>query len=436
MKKGELTKELENKELIVIGHNDLSSLPFKESSFNALDFNIFWTIVYFAMGKGTQEVEIGFNTLSSLCINDNSSVGIRNAILRCYDKVFHLTDNYVTEEGEIVSEHLFEKFQINGMNAPDRKPSIVLKFSERFSYLVNTNIKTGQFSYWDLNVIVSKLRSVHAKSMYLHLRKWRSTGLAIYSEKEFRRAMYVSDEIPERNLRVKINKVVEELSPFFPGLKIQDNKPGYGQKATKYKVTFNKMPELDTSEIRKAMETPKDLEESFSGKDTETKKPIAGIRKKKTSWICKECRAPFYEITKEDGTVFYGHKDGGSEDCLCNLAFSNIDDVKACSLRPEIPIDIFTEEYREWICKYATVKEVCEQGYAVVHELRDRGFEIDAMHLEDRLLSSDIKDDNDLKDAFIEELGSLIVTIQEKEKKFGVSAIDVDDVTLLMKDFM
>ena len=118
---------------------------------------------------------------------------------------------------------------------------IEVKVSEHFEKIVNVILKNGEFTFYELEEFV-QIKSTYAKTMYRHLKQWRTTGKAEFPIERFREMLdvpesYTSGEVTRR----VVFQIIKELSPFFEGLKYEVIKgSGRGTPIKSYVFKFKK----------------------------------------------------------------------------------------------------------------------------------------------------------------------------------------------------
>jgi len=122
---------------------------------------------------------------------------------------------------------------------------IEVKVSEHFEKIVNVILKNGEFTFYELEEFV-QIKSTYAKTMYRHLKQWRTTGKAEFPIERFREMLdvpesYTSGEVTRR----VVFQIMKELSPFFEGLKYEVIKgSGRGTPIKSYVFKFKKQSGL------------------------------------------------------------------------------------------------------------------------------------------------------------------------------------------------
>lgn len=191
-------------------HNDLIDLPLRK--FNSSEIDILLAICYKCQEQGTNTVVLPFGQLRHLshykAKDENQFI---EAIDKTNEKLIQLNFRIGTET-EFTRFVLFPTFDVSSS-----KRTVTVQIHEKFAYLLNDLSE----NYTSLELQESAtLRSAYAKSIYKKLRKERDRGKWIVTLKDFREYLDIPEVYKPGHISTKvIIPSIEELSPFFPGLK-------------------------------------------------------------------------------------------------------------------------------------------------------------------------------------------------------------------------
>lgn len=279
-------------------HNDLIDLPLRK--FNSSEIDILHAICYRCQSQGTKEIVLPFEQIRQLShykakdenrfYKDIESMG---------DKLFSLHLKVGTER-EYTKFVLFPTYKVS-----EESQTLTVAVNEKFEYLLNN--LTENYTSLELQESAS-LRSAYAKAIYKKLRRFKSTGIWKVTLEDFKEYLDIPKSYPNKEItRVVINPSIEELSPYFKGLKctpyFKKNSNGRGRPSVAgYEFTFK-------AEVKSEKPQPKLLTQEDIAKQTEWHK---------TSRFCPRCKRPIYSKLQENknGTyTMYGHTDWKTGEC-------------------------------------------------------------------------------------------------------------------------
>lgn len=288
---------------IVKYHNDMATVSFP--GFTAMQHNIIAALCYECKDKGTKKHPIKISYLKKLAgyesKDDGRFIGYLDDLS---DRLFNLEYRENKDDGGFKKFVLFTYFETENLKTKDAV--LWVGVSEDFEYILNNNngkfpLLASGYTTFELQQHNS-LRSTYSKQCFKHLKRFKRTGWWKVSIGEFRRLL----DIPENYRMSEINKrvlkpIMDELPAYFKNLKIETEKERGSKRQIAYlKFTFE--PQLE-----KGIWTEREIRE--------------------TEYYCRYCKQPLYAIFKDEGDMFYGHKDGYKPDALCKRTYSSIDEI-------------------------------------------------------------------------------------------------------------
>lgn len=218
-------------------HNDLIDLPLRK--FNASEIDILMALCYKCQEQGTDTVVLPFDQIRKLShYQAKDDARFYKDIESTGNKLFSLNIK-IGEEREYTKFVLFPTFTVS-----EKEQSLTVQVHEKFAYLLNN--LSSNYTSLELQESAS-LRSAYAKSIYKKLRQYRDTGLWKVTLEDFKVYLDIPNSYKIGDISLKIiNTSIEELKPFFPGLKCTPyyhKKSGRGRPAVAgYEFTFKKQP--------------------------------------------------------------------------------------------------------------------------------------------------------------------------------------------------
>ena len=278
-------------------HQDFVDLPLKK--FTSSEIDILMAICYKCQDKESNEVKLNFEDIRKLAHYKNKNeVQFVNSIRETNKKLMGLNFE-IGDDKHFVQFVLFPTFDVN-----TEEGILKVKVNEPFAYILN-----------DLNFYTrlelqesSSLKSGYSKQIYKKLKRFKTTGIWIVKLEDFREYLDIpkSFKVGMIDKRV-INPALEELSPYFDGLKVtkqyKKSSSGKGRPSVVgYEFTFK----LQLQKERPA------LSDNF----------------KRTGRICSVCGREFVEIpTSDKSRVFFGHTNSDREETGCDLIYKTISEL-------------------------------------------------------------------------------------------------------------
>ena len=217
--------------------------------------------------------------------------------------------------GEFLKFNLFSSFRTVTEEETGRM-ALHVAVSGNLAYILNTDpeymphgvkgLLSGGYTKYELRQHNS-LISTYSKNAFRHLKRFERTGWWKVSLGEFKRLLDVPESYRLSDLRRRVlTPIRDELSNYFEGLKIEEVK-GVGPKGrmttTHLYFTFKRNTEKGV------------------WFDDDTRGMLSD------EYRCPACGEPLYAIIKEDGDVFYGHKEGWKATAPCTRTFGSLDEI-------------------------------------------------------------------------------------------------------------
>lgn len=278
-------------------HQDFVDLPLKK--FNASEIDILMAICYKCQDKECNEVTLNLDDIKKLA---DYKAKDEKQFLKSVDKTNEklLSLNFKIGNERVFSRFvLFPQFDVNA-----DKGTLKVKVNEPFAYILN-----------DLNFYTSlelqessSLKSGYSKQIYKKLKRFKTTGIWIVKIDDFKEYLDIPKSYRVTNIdQFVINPTLEELSPYFEGLKVtkqyKKSSSGKGRPSVVgYEFTFKQQLQKE--------------------------KPALSDNFKRTGRICSVCGRGFVEIpTNDKSRVFFGHTNFDREETGCDLIYKTISEL-------------------------------------------------------------------------------------------------------------
>ena len=221
----------------IVVHNEFNEVSMRQ--WTAKEMDLFIAIVSKVMNKKQDVVTLDTEELRTIISEKKNLDRWKETVVSVVNKIGELKYHSYTDKAYSLV-FPFSKFDVFF----DEK-KIEVKVSEHFEKIVNVILKNGEFTFYELEEFV-KIKSTYAKTMYRHLKQWRTTGKAEFPIERFREMLdvpesYTSGEVTRR----VVFQIIKELSPFFEGLKYEVIKgSGRGTPIKSYVFKFKKQSGL------------------------------------------------------------------------------------------------------------------------------------------------------------------------------------------------
>jgi plasmid replication protein len=221
----------------IVVHNEFNEVSMRQ--WTAKEMDLFIAIVSKVMNKKQDVVTLDTEELRTIISEKKNLDRWKETVVSVVNKIGELKYHSYTDKAYSLV-FPFSKFDVFF----DEK-KIEIKVSEHFEKIVNVILKNGEFTFYELEEFV-QIKSTYAKTMYRHLKQWRTTGKAEFPIERFREMLdvpesYTSGEVTRR----VVFQIIKELSPFFEGLKYEVIKgSGRGTPIKSYVFKFKKQSGL------------------------------------------------------------------------------------------------------------------------------------------------------------------------------------------------
>ncbi|MDU7309764.1 MAG: RepB family plasmid replication initiator protein [Enterococcus faecalis] len=278
---------------VVKYHNDLNTVVMR--TWTSEEMNFFFTILTKAKEQGVKKLVFNTDELRELA-SSSRKYRWEETITNAAKKIGQLT-YFEQSERKFRVMTLFEFFEVDL-----EKKIVEVKVSSNFDYILN-KLET-QFTRYELEEFTS-IRSTYAKTMYRLLKQWRTVGKKEFAIDDLKRILdmpsaYKSSEID----RAVIKPILEQLSPYFVGLKVKKIKSNKrGNPVLGYEFTWN--PETFESYVPNKFNKPKHKQErqsnvpSWSNTDyvnTTSEETKAELERKKQEMLARLNRRYLFEL--------------------------------------------------------------------------------------------------------------------------------------------
>lgn len=187
-------------------------------SFSDLENNLFYVLIAQIVNERDNTIVISADTVKQLINYDKhvSQQTFVNSLDTALTKFLKIVVKYqfIDDNGQenIVSEHLFDKTQIN-MKTLDCK----VKINKRYIPLFNNFKEWTRFSVLQYTT----LQSAYSKRLFRLLKQYRTVGRKKFTYEEFRQELIIPKSYRPSNINTRVlNTVLEELSPYFEKLHV------------------------------------------------------------------------------------------------------------------------------------------------------------------------------------------------------------------------
>ena len=221
----------------IVVHNEFNEVSMRQ--WTAKEMDLFIAIVSKVMNKKQDVVTLDTEELRTIISEKKNLDRWKETVVSVVNKIGELKYHSYTDKAYSLV-FPFSKFDVFF----DEK-KIEVKVSEHFEKIINVILKNGEFTFYELEEFV-QIKSTYAKTMYRHLKQWRTTGKAEFSIERFREMLdvpesYTSGEVTRR----VVLQIMKELSPFFEDLEYKVIKgSGRGTPIKSYVFKFKKQSGL------------------------------------------------------------------------------------------------------------------------------------------------------------------------------------------------
>ena len=356
---------------IVKYHNDMNKISF--TGFNEKELNLFFSLVFLAKEKGTNELTIPFSQLKMLSEDTDRN---RDRFIRTLNNV---NKKLIALHHQIKVDdttYTFSLFNVFGVNEKDNV--LTVEVNKIFSYILNDLI--GNFTKFELENFVS-LKSTYSKNIFKILKQWENKKEKEFSMVEFKELL----SIPKSYKLCDIDKNVlaplrKDLPEFFPNLKIEKIKTGRAVTSLKFTwgqkhqdINYVNDIEIEISdELQKAFEKAShnrfiqpfltednkaELIEFFEDEKILIKGLIYSYKKidkefKRLSYLIKTIKTGAEQQTKTIKVVKKEKENSLNEDDYRQTSFDEIIPQPKTEEKATEKIDIYEDEFNDLYNQY------------------------------------------------------------------------------------
>lgn len=253
---------------IVKYNNRMNTIPL--GKLNAIELNLFITLVQRAYQKGTSKQVYSFTKLKSLSKYERSTSNFVKDIMRTNSKL--LSINAYTDDGVTVTQFsCFNFFQINR-----KEQTLTVAINPLFQGLFNDLKNWTRFQLEQFN----NIKSAYAKNLYRLIKQYRTVGRLKLTKKELFQQLNIPDSYKKypSNIKLRIlTPIKEELAPIIRGIAISEvHGSGTGKPIVAYIFTwhpeaknaddFSKGHYLDKSKMLENIDLNNDLTPKEKGR--------------------------------------------------------------------------------------------------------------------------------------------------------------------------
>lgn len=231
-------------QLAVKYHNDLNQIPFR--SFNAVEMDLFFTILASIKEQGCEEIVYTFNKIRELSkYNQSRNTDLVRDLRSMVDKLNSLVYTIETKS-KIILFTLFPTFIIDKENQ-----TLTIEVHKKFEYIMN-NLNNGNFTVLQLKEIVS-LKSTYSKTIYRLLNQFSENGRLHIAYDDFKKQLDIPESYDNYKIKIRVlEQAKKELKPYFKNLTYKEIRNG--RKLVRYDFFFkpdSKVKEEEEKRISK-----------------------------------------------------------------------------------------------------------------------------------------------------------------------------------------
>ena len=357
---------------IVKYHNDMNKISF--TGFNEKELNLFFSLVFLAKEKGTNELTIPFNQLKMLSEDTDRN---RDRFIKTLNNV---NKKLIALHHQIKVDDItytFSLFNVFGVNEKDNV--LTVEVNKIFSYILNDLI--GNFTKFELENFVS-LKSTYSKNLFKVLKQWENKKEREFSLDEFKALLGITGKYEKMSAldTYVLGQLRKELPEFFPNLKIEKKKTGRAVTSLKFTwgqkhqdINYTDDVEIEISEeLQKAFEKAShnrfiqpfltednkaELIDFFEDEKILIKGLIYAYKKidkefKRLSYLIKTITTGAEQQTKTIKVVKKEKKNSLNEDDYRQTSFDEIVPQPKAEEKQVEKIDIYEDEFNELYNQY------------------------------------------------------------------------------------
>ena len=230
---------------IVKFHNDLNSIKF--SSFRAVEYDLFFAILYKLKDKQEEEIMLTFEELKKLSeYKKTQNKYFIDSLIEINQNLLSIKLNFKNyTEGLYIGATFFTYYEIN-----EQEKTLSISVNRKLTYLIND--LTKNFTQLELKKM-SQMSSKYSKIIFRFLKQYdntkNNTNFWEIEINEFKELLNIPSSYLMANIDTRILKpALSELSPLFYNLKLIKKKRG--RKIDRLRFEWN----TETVEMKKKKE--------------------------------------------------------------------------------------------------------------------------------------------------------------------------------------
>ena len=207
---------------IVKFHNDLNSIKF--SSFRAVEYDLFFAILYKLKDKQEEEIMLTFEELKKLSeYKKTQNKYFIDSLIEINQNLLSIKLNFKNyTEGLYIGATFFTYYEIN-----EQEKTLSISVNRKLTYLIND--LTKNFTQFELKRLV-QMESKYSKIIFRFLKQFDNKNKTCYwdvSLDEFKNLLEIPISYKMSNIDNRVlAPALTELSPFFHNLKVTKKKRG------------------------------------------------------------------------------------------------------------------------------------------------------------------------------------------------------------------
>ena len=310
---------------IVKFHNDLNSIKF--SSFRAVEYDLFFAILYKLKDKQEEEIILTFEELKKLSeYKKTQNKYFIDSLIEINQNLLSIKLNFKNyTEGLYIGATFFTYYEIN-----EQEKTLSISVNRKLTYLIND--LTKNFTQLELKKM-SQMSSKYSKIIFRFLKQYdntkNNTNFWEIEINEFKELLNIPSSYLMANIDTRILKpALSELSPLFYNLKLIKKKRG--RKIDRLRFEWN----TETVEMKKKKENePKksEIESKRKYRIVENTSKVEEKEKSLSEQIKEELEAEQEALNRS--TTLLGAYIAGLKDVTNNSII--IDSKRRINLRKE-----------------------------------------------------------------------------------------------------
>lgn len=208
---------------VTIYHNSINTIPMRK--WTAAEQDFFFAVLTQIKDEGRKEITFDSYQLKEFANYTNEHKGrFRDTMNQLAEKMMNL--QYIEETTHSYTRMILFQYFHAEWSEDLSNMSLTVQISDKFEYIVNQ--LHANFTQFELEIFTN-LRSTYSKTAFRHFKQWRTKGIiggfpdGEISKEDFFTMLGVPKSMQRAdNFNSKVIKpILEELSPYFEGLKIK-----------------------------------------------------------------------------------------------------------------------------------------------------------------------------------------------------------------------